>query len=128
MHQPLFSLPNLFGMYVPLCGAERLHFTPIRHASVPMNMDILVPKLEALQIGPKTQNGDIFFEICCSDFDEISIIFGDRTSRRHLQENNGTHTRGPVAGYQFFRVRLYLSEEFHSFSVLSNHQWCTEQR
>jgi hypothetical protein len=39
----------------------------------PVNTNIPAPKLEALEIGPKTQNCDFFFiENGCIDFDEIS--------------------------------------------------------
>jgi hypothetical protein len=49
---------------------------------IPVSINTPAPKREALQMSPKTRNGD-FFENSCNNFDYILLIYGD-----YLQKYN----------------------------------------
>jgi hypothetical protein len=45
-----------------------------------MNMNTPTPQTEALQMGPKIQNGD-FLESASKEFDYISVVYEDHTPK-----------------------------------------------
>jgi hypothetical protein len=81
------------GVWVPSACTERLIDWSGFHSHLvlqslsityrcPVNMDILPPKMLALQMSPKKQNGDSLWNVS-HDLDKVWIIHGDR----HPEQN-----------------------------------------
>jgi hypothetical protein len=116
---------------VPRLEPERLHgfysyseFTRLANIGrCPVNKDILVSKIGALQMSPQNKienSSKILYRFRLSLSNSRILPHQIKLHSWFLQENNGTPSRGPKAKCRFCRNRFYRSNGSHCCSVFCN--------